>query len=143
MAKQLIREGADVNNTDPSGCTVLMIASKEGHTEIAELLIANGADMSMLLTHKGRTALMHSSEEGHTEIAEFLIANGADVNASDYDGRTALILASEGGHTETAELLIAKGAKERSRVSEELKDTIDNTTLTSLLQSAVVGVAWL
>ena len=50
------------------------------HKEIAELLIANGADVNVK-NDFGPTPLHWAADEGHKEIVELLIANGANVNA--------------------------------------------------------------
>ena len=86
----------------------LIEASKKGHTQIAKLLIHNGADVNV--ASMGGTALIWASYKGHTETAKLLIDKGADVNAVDKYGDTALTDASYNGHTETAKLLIDNGA---------------------------------
>ena len=113
--KKLLATGVDVNAKDDDGDTSLFIATDEGHKEVIELLIANGADVN------GRIEVQHSARRGGTclhvaavfsykEIAELLIAEGVDVNAKDDEGDTALNLAAgEGGSLEIVKLLIAKG----------------------------------
>ena len=49
-----------------------------GHTEVAELLIAKGADVSAMGIE---APLFAAVRRGHKEIVELLIAEGADVNA--------------------------------------------------------------
>ena len=63
-----------------SGSTPLHFATFKGHKEIAELLIAKGADLNAK-DKKGRTPLFGAAQDGQKEIAELLIAKGADVNA--------------------------------------------------------------
>ena len=91
------------------GNTALMQTVAKGYTDIAELLIKNGADVNVK-DCLGWTALMAATGNGHAEIAELLIKNGADVNAKDNNGGTALMVAVENGHTETAQLLRKYGA---------------------------------
>jgi len=92
----------------------LHYAAWKGHKEIAELLIANGADVNAK-DYKGVTPLHVAAWEGHTEVAELFIAKGADVNAKMEDGDTPLDLAKR--HPETADLLRKHGGK----TAEELK----------------------
>jgi hypothetical protein len=89
--------------------TPLHSATAGGHTEIAELLIDNGADVNANEDY-GWTPLHLAAKYGHREVAELLIAKGADMNAKKKDGWTPLHLAALYGHTEIVELLIAKDA---------------------------------
>ena len=83
--------------------TPLHIAANNGHKEVAELLIAEGADVNA----KGVIGITPLHYALTKEIAELLIDKGADVNAKDKYERTPL----HGVTTkEIAELLIAKGA---------------------------------
>ncbi len=69
--------------------TPLHYAVHEGHKEVVELLIANGAVVNAK-DHEEWTPLHFAAIKGLEEIAELLIANGADVNAKDDDGDTPL-----------------------------------------------------
>ena len=68
-----------VNKANKYGRTALMNASQNGHTEVAKLLIENGAVVNKA-ENDGWTAFMSASRNGHTEIVKLLIENGADVN---------------------------------------------------------------
>ena len=82
-----------------------------GHVEIAELLIASGADANAN-TYITGTSLHWAAAERKKEIVELLIEKGADVNAKDQKGKTTLDTA----YGQTADLLRKHGAK----TSEEL-----------------------
>jgi ankyrin repeat protein len=103
-----------VNAKDDKGRTPLQRAAREGHKEVAELLIAAGAALNWK-DKEGKTPLYHAARWGHTNIAALLIAAGADVNAKDDKGRTPLDRAV--GYTETVALLREHGG----RTAQELK----------------------
>ncbi|MDB4808156.1 ankyrin repeat domain-containing protein [Verrucomicrobia bacterium] len=83
-------DGADVNaKGGMTGGAPLHYAAMFGRKEIAELLIAKGADVNAK-DEAGRTPLYEAAWQGRGEIAELLIAKGADVNAKNEDGKTPL-----------------------------------------------------
>ena len=110
--KRHLADGADVNAKDNSGDTPLHIASFERHTEIAELLIAKGADVNAEGRRNDYTPLHTAADMGAKEIAELLIAKGAEVNARSEYQLTPLHEAVSRGYNyeKTVELLIANGA---------------------------------
>jgi len=84
--------------------------------EIAEVLIANGADVNATKSHE-QTPLHDAAREGHKEVAELLIDKGADVNAKDAAaGDTPLDTAIRNKHPETADLLRKHGGKTRAEL---------------------------
>ena len=135
--KQHLAAGADVNRWPDEGgqAPPLYWAAHEGHKEIVELLIANGADVNLrsgmvVKTKNGsdgeqmaqemmnnRSPLDMAIRNEHTEIAELLIAKGADVNTKDDDGDTPLDYAHRRVYTEVAALLRKHGGQ----TGEELK----------------------
>jgi ankyrin repeat protein len=111
--RSLIKKGADVNATDESGRTALMLAAC-GHTITCEILIKKGADVDFK-DRDGRTALMFAAVTSQDNIAKMLIENGADVNAKDIYNMTALMLAEESKpphYNRVVDLLKQAGAKE-------------------------------
>lgn len=88
-AKNVIENGADVNQTDETGATPAMWAAAGGNFDILKLLIAKGADINK----KGliflnvepilfyTTVLNAAIGQGHLEIVKFLVEEcGVDVN---------------------------------------------------------------
>ena len=105
----LLDAGAKVDAVD-EGWTPLMVAASNGHKEIANLLIANGANVNAK-DAAGRTPLYNASWNSHWETAELLIAKGANVNAKDSMVQlTSLHFAATEGQKNIVELLVAKGA---------------------------------
>ena len=115
-------KGVDVDESDDSwpGMTPLHYAADEGHTEVVELLIANGADMNAKDEDES-TPLHLAAYWGGKDIVELLIAAGADVNAKNNWIGTPLDIATHPENpidtAETADLIRKHGGK----TSEELK----------------------
>ena len=61
------------------GYTPIDLASSLGNREMAELLIAKGADIQCD-PQKGFSPLHNAADEGHKEIVELLLAKGVDPN---------------------------------------------------------------
>ena len=105
-------KGVDVNEADINfyNLAPLHYAAIHGQKEIAELLIAAGADVSANTT-TGGTPLHLAALFGRKEVVELLIANGAAVNVKGGNlGGMPLHHAAFEGHKEIIELLIAEGA---------------------------------
>jgi ankyrin repeat protein len=82
IAKLLIEADADLNIRGADGCTALISAARNRHTDIAKLLIDAGADLDIKASD-GCTALNYAARNGHKEIAKLLIDSGAYVDAQD------------------------------------------------------------
>ena len=94
-------------------------AAWHGQKEVAELLIAKGADVNAKFDKiSGGTPLHIAADKGHKEIAELLIAAGADVNAKDKGGESPLDWADD---KETADLLRKHGGKTGKELKAEGK----------------------
>jgi ankyrin repeat protein len=107
---------------DSYGATPLHWAAMNGHTDIAQLLIANRADVNVQV-QDGATPLITASVFGHMEIVQLLLANGSDVKLRNNDGMTALHAAADKGYKDIVELLLANHADANSR------DTLGMTPL--------------
>ena len=58
----------------------MVVASCFGSTEIAELLLARGADVNRC-DDSGWSPLTHAAYRGHTDTVELLLDRGADLDA--------------------------------------------------------------
>ncbi|MBW1976190.1 MAG: ankyrin repeat domain-containing protein, partial [Deltaproteobacteria bacterium] len=106
--KGFLERGGSVGTADATGQTLLHYATAGNWKDIAELLIANGANVNAV-AGKWKTPLGVAARTGSTDVAECLIANGADVNAGE-GYWTPLQEAAYYGKKEMVELLLAKGA---------------------------------
>ena len=98
-------EPALVDAHDAAGQSAILTAVYNGRKEIANLLVARGAALT----------LFESCAAGEFDRVERLITSGAAVNAFSDDGWTPLHLASFFGHAKVAELLLAHGADVTAR----------------------------
>jgi ankyrin repeat protein len=87
-----------------------MLATKNGHTDIVQSLLNNGANVNAI-DNKGRTALILASENGAAGIVQILLEKGADINAQNFYGETALTYAQGKLDNKVAKLLKPVGAK--------------------------------
>ena len=104
--KQAITDGTDVNADG-----FLVAAIKEGHKEIAELLIAEGANVNGRETSFEGSPLHQAVSQDMQEIIELLIAKGADTNVKSAYYLTPLDWAVKLKKTETIKLLQKHGGK--------------------------------
>ncbi|WP_422413119.1 MULTISPECIES: ankyrin repeat domain-containing protein [unclassified Endozoicomonas] len=118
QVQKLLAEGVYINAVMNAGFTALMIASSEGVTDLAELLIRHGADVNAARAEDGVTALFFAAKNNDIDITRLLIGAGADLNTPrTSDGATPLSIAVQEGCTECARLLIYAGADTSAALS--------------------------
>jgi ankyrin repeat protein len=110
-AKSLIKANPGLVNSQASygSQTPLHLAVECGHKDVAELLLANKADIEAK-AYGGWTPLLQAVFGGHKDLVELLVANKAEVNVKEDAGRTPLHVAAENGYTEIAAFLLASKA---------------------------------
>ncbi|XP_057335618.1 putative ankyrin repeat protein RF_0381 [Microplitis mediator] len=77
--ENLVKNGADINNTVYFNKSPLILAIEEGNKPVVELLIKNGADIHFV-TEYGITAIVAAINNNYLELVEILIDAGADIN---------------------------------------------------------------
>jgi ankyrin repeat protein len=109
--KQLIDDGANVDELNPNGDAPLVMAAYLGHAAIVQLLLEAGADLAAVDPGMKATALHAAAYAGRTEAARLLIEHGIDINRQGpKNGYTALHDAIWENHVETARVIIDGGA---------------------------------
>ncbi len=107
--RDYLNQGGDANALESAqDIPVLVCASQLGKKDVAELLIAKGANVNARDSN-GQTPLHVAQSE---PVAQLLIAKGANVSARDSNGQTPLHMAESQA---VAQLLIAKGADVSAR----------------------------
>jgi len=109
--------------------TALMGAGNEGHLDVVNWLLENGANLEAK-DNQGWTALTWAANAGQTEIVVSLIKAGASLEAKDNLGWTALTCAANAGQTEIVASLIKAGA---------YLDAASTSGLTPLMAAAFKG----
>jgi ankyrin repeat protein len=98
------------------GWTPLHLAAFFGANELAEALLAKGAQVDARSTNNMQNTPLHAAVAGRrADMVKFLLERGADANARQSGGWTALQGAAQNGDREMVETLIANGAEINAR----------------------------
>lgn len=82
--KLMIESGADIEQVDPQGVSLLDEAIVSGSLELVRYLVEEkGMDVNRTQRKSGFTPLMQAAVYGYTDIVDFLLEKGADIHARD------------------------------------------------------------
>jgi len=110
--KSLLDDCPELVKTSVNHVTPLHIAAQKGYKDIAELLLARGANVAAMgWTEQKKTPLHAAAANGHLEVAKLLLLMGADPNAKDSQGKTPLDAAQIEQHPDVAEWIASKGGE--------------------------------
>jgi ankyrin repeat protein len=135
IVKELLKDNPElVSSKDNDGWAPLHHAAYKDRKDVAELLLANKADVNakVLMAGESKTengpfgrvskpnyggyAPLHlAAKEGYRDMAALLLANKADVNAMDNGDQTPLHVAVKESYRDVAELLLANRANVNAR----------------------------
>jgi len=103
-------EAGNINGRIGNGMTPLMVAAKEGKSEILWALLESGADVN-LLNNDENSALWFACFNGNPGVIKMLIEYGAKLDSQNVNGATCLIYAASAGKFEVVKTLIDAGAE--------------------------------
>jgi ankyrin repeat protein len=106
----------DVDAASVDGTTALHWAVQTDESEIANMLIEAGAEVTTRNRY-GVSPLFLASQNGSAGMIEALLAAGADANEVSTEGETALMTASRTGRPEAVRVLLEAGAEVDARES--------------------------
>lgn len=125
-----------ISSYSHDGWTPLHLAAFFGRKDIAEVLLANGADVHARSRNSMQNTALHAAVAGQKpDVVPVLLAHGADVNARQHGGWTPLQAAAQNGDVELIRLLLAHGADVKAR-AENNQSALD-LALTKGHQTAV------
>lgn len=117
--RELVDQGADLNEPIELGMTPLMRAANRGDERIATILIDAGADVN-LPGMDDLTPLHIAARSDSVGVGELLIDHGADPAVRSASGMNALDQAAAGGSVEFVELLLWKTSLDVDAPSEAI-----------------------
>lgn len=134
VSRRLIKEGIDLNAHDREGWTPLSAAVRYGNADLAQLLLASGAEANLREpVGERRTPLMMAVESGSLPCTRVLLEKGADPGLRDNSGRTALAYAAWKDNTSYITQLAGRKADVNAR---------DKWGRTPLMQAAAICKEW-
>lgn len=117
IARYLLEHGAPVDakatNILALGVTALDRTAYFGSVDVAQLLIAHGANVNP--TGVGAPPLMFAASGGRVNMLKLLLAHGAELSYQTGAGQTALSEAAAAGHMDIVRWLQARGAAPNAR----------------------------
>jgi ankyrin repeat protein len=100
-----------VNQYSKDGFTPVSLAAFFDQTEIAKVLLEQGANPELQATNPSKVNALHSAvAKGNYELCELLVATGMDLNLGQTQNVTALHSAAHRGNLKMVQLLVENGA---------------------------------
>jgi len=110
----LLKFGADIEGTDGSGCTPLLIAAQYGHVDVVAFLLQRKANGTAVDQNRD-SALHWAAYKGSIQVCGHLLFRGElSWTSQDAYGQTPLHLAALRGNTSVVRYLLQEGTKQEA-----------------------------
>ena len=110
LCKLYLDAGAPIDCVNTDGNTPLLVSCRNGHVEVATLLLDRGSTAIDEKNGGGDTPLLYACHNGHLEIATLLLDRGsAAIDTKGCGDHTPLHLSCLRGDVEIATLLLDRG----------------------------------
>lgn len=128
--KGALEKGTKVNTQDKNKRSLLLIATINQQLEMAQLLVAHGADVNLQADNLD-SPFLYAGASGQTALVKLYLANSARFDVFNRYNGSALIPACERGHIETVKVLVnTKGFP---------LDHVNRLGWTALLEAVILG----
>ena len=107
VVRECLLKGISPNTQDNTGYPILLTAISMGFSDIACMLIRNGANVNVAY-NMGMNSLMLAINKNMEEVAKMLIDYNVDLNVKLPNGMTALMMASEKGMLNLVKSMVSK-----------------------------------
>ncbi|XP_067658335.1 serine/threonine-protein phosphatase 6 regulatory ankyrin repeat subunit A-like [Haliotis asinina] len=106
----LSKKVADIKSRGHYGRTPVMTAAEKGHRDMFDLLVREGADVSLVDDY--RNNILHvACIGGHVDMVKYALSKKvADINSRGHYGRTPVMMAAEKGQRDVFDFLVREGA---------------------------------
>ncbi|XP_071078674.1 multiple epidermal growth factor-like domains protein 6 [Haliotis cracherodii] len=110
VKRLLTTPGVDINSRGDGSRTPVMEAAYRGHRDVVEILVSEGADVSLVDKH-GNNILHLACTGGDVETVKYVLSlHVVDINSRGWGSWTPVMEAAVGGHRDVVELLVSEGA---------------------------------
>ena len=127
--ESILKNGADPDQLNKSGVTLMYIAAGENNVEVGKILIKYGGHVDLRARNSDATPIFFACQENSFEFVKLIVENGGNLNrkCKDAGNQTPIRFACKTGSITLVSYLLEKGA--------DIEDTPDDQ-ITPIIQAA-------